>query len=136
MSCPKRAQRHLNSIGKARSFGDEYPLTRWMKQGTFLRHIDSSQRLGCRAELYLAQERSVEILSLWYNLLCGRGDENREPYRFLDIANPPRYFLVITRGLFLKGAGAEILWPQVLALGGLGSMVLTLSTLRFSERFE
>jgi len=56
--------------------------------------------------------------------------------QWVTYANPLRYFLVILRGLFLKGVGAEILWPQMLALGGLGAVVLTLSSLRFSKRLE
>jgi ABC-2 type transport system permease protein len=56
--------------------------------------------------------------------------------QWLTYANPLRYFLVIIRGLFLKGVGAEILWPQMLALGILGTIVLTSSSLRFSKRLE
>ena len=47
---------------------------------------------------------------------------------------PLRYFLVILRGIFLKGVGLEILWPQALALLTWGMVVLTLATLRSSKR--
>ena len=47
---------------------------------------------------------------------------------------PLRYFLVILRGIFLKGVGMEILWPQALALFTWGAVVLTLATLRSSKR--
>ncbi len=47
---------------------------------------------------------------------------------------PLRYFLVILRGIFLKGVGLEILWPQALALFAWGMAVLTLATLRSSKR--
>jgi ABC-2 type transport system permease protein len=47
---------------------------------------------------------------------------------------PLRYFLVILRGLFLKGVGLETLWPQALALFGWGVGVLLLATLRSSKR--
>ena len=47
---------------------------------------------------------------------------------------PLRYFLVIVRGIFLKGVGLEILWPQALALFTWGMVVLTLATLRSSKR--
>lgn len=50
--------------------------------------------------------------------------------------NPLRYFLVIIRGVFLKGAGLEILWPQLLYMLVLGAAVLTLSSLRFRKRLE
>jgi ABC-2 type transport system permease protein len=47
---------------------------------------------------------------------------------------PLRYFLVILRGLFLKGVGLETFWPQALALFVWGAAVLTLATLRSSKR--
>jgi len=47
---------------------------------------------------------------------------------------PLRYFLVIVRGIFQKGIGLEILWPQALALFAWGAVVLTLATLRSSKR--
>jgi ABC-2 type transport system permease protein len=47
---------------------------------------------------------------------------------------PLRYFLIIVRGIFLKGIGLEILWPQALALFTWGAVVLTLATLRSSKR--
>ncbi len=47
---------------------------------------------------------------------------------------PLRYFLVILRGIFLKGVGLETFWPQALALLGWGLAILTLATLRSSKR--
>jgi ABC-2 type transport system permease protein len=47
---------------------------------------------------------------------------------------PLRYFLVILRGIFLKGVGLETLWPEALALLGWGVGILTLATLRSSKR--
>jgi ABC-2 type transport system permease protein len=47
---------------------------------------------------------------------------------------PLRYFLVILRGLFLKGVGLETFWPQALALFAWGAVVLTLAVLRSSKR--
>ncbi|MFA7069077.1 MAG: ABC transporter permease [Acidaminococcaceae bacterium] len=47
--------------------------------------------------------------------------------------NPLRYFLIIIRGIFLKGVGIEILWPQILALLLLGIFVLTLAVKKFHK---
>lgn len=47
---------------------------------------------------------------------------------------PLRYFLVILRGVFLKGIGLETLWPDALALLAWGVVVLALATLRSSKR--
>ena len=49
---------------------------------------------------------------------------------------PLRYFLEIVRGVFLKGAGLAELWPQALALFGIGIVVFTLSVLRFHKTLE
>jgi ABC-2 type transport system permease protein len=47
---------------------------------------------------------------------------------------PLRYFLVIVRGIFLKGIGLEILWPQVAALAAWGVVVLSLAVMRSRKR--
>jgi ABC-2 type transport system permease protein len=47
---------------------------------------------------------------------------------------PLRYFLVILRGIFLKGVGLETFWPQALALLVWGLAILGLATLRSSKR--
>ena len=73
------------------------------------------------------------------NLLsgCAFPIENMpEIVQWITYLNPLRYFLVIIRGIFLKGVGAEILWPQMVALGALGIIVLGLSALRFTKRLE
>src|SRR5207302_4281814 len=47
---------------------------------------------------------------------------------------PLRYYLVIVRPIFLKGAGLETLWPQALALAGWGVFILLLAIMRSSKR--
>jgi ABC-2 type transport system permease protein len=47
---------------------------------------------------------------------------------------PLRYFIVIIRGVFLKGIGISELWPQVIPLWIFGLAILTLSVLRFRKR--
>ena len=47
---------------------------------------------------------------------------------------PLRYFVVILRGIFLKGVGLETLWPQALALFVWGVAILTLAVMRSSKR--
>ncbi|MGD2270248.1 MAG: ABC transporter permease [Desulfobacterales bacterium] len=50
--------------------------------------------------------------------------------------NPLRYFLLIIRGIFLKGTGLEVLWPQLLALMILGGAVFTAAVNRFRKRLD
>ena len=47
---------------------------------------------------------------------------------------PLRYFVVILRGIFLKGVGLETLWPHALALFAWGAVILTLAVMRSSKR--
>jgi len=44
-----------------------------------------------------------------------------------------RYFIIITRGIFLKGVGWEILWPQLAALLVLGMTTLGVTINRFKK---
>jgi ABC-2 type transport system permease protein len=47
---------------------------------------------------------------------------------------PLRYFLVIVRGIFLKGIGLDLLWPQAAALAAWGFVVLSLAVARSRKR--
>jgi ABC-2 type transport system permease protein len=49
---------------------------------------------------------------------------------------PVRYYAVILRGVFLKGSGLDILWPEALALLAIGTTVITLAALRFRKRLD
>jgi ABC-2 type transport system permease protein len=54
--------------------------------------------------------------------------------QFVSYFMPLRYYFVIVRGLFLKGVGLDILWPQALALLVFGSVILSMSVVRFQKR--
>lgn len=53
--------------------------------------------------------------------------------QWLTYLNPLRYFLVIIRGIFLKGVGLHILWPQMVALAVMGVITLWLASRRFHK---
>lgn len=55
------------------------------------------------------------------------------PVQWLTLVNPMRYYLTVIRGLYLKGTGIAILWPELLALTLLGTAVLTVAVLRFRK---
>lgn len=61
--------------------------------------------------------------------------ENMPPViQMLTYGIPLRYFIQIVRGLFLKGVGLEVLWPQALALFIFGVVILGLSVMGFRKR--
>lgn len=53
--------------------------------------------------------------------------------RVLTYLNPLRYYLVILQGIFLKGVGVRVLWPQLAALLLLGGATLTFAARRFRK---
>jgi len=56
--------------------------------------------------------------------------------QWLTYLNPLRYFLVIIRGIFLKGVGPAVLWPQYAALTVLGVAVFAGAVGRFRKRLD
>jgi ABC-2 type transport system permease protein len=47
---------------------------------------------------------------------------------------PSTHFIVILRGILLKGNGAEVLWPHIAALAAFASVMIGVSTARFRRR--
>jgi len=56
--------------------------------------------------------------------------------QWLTYLIPMRYFLVIVRGIYLKGSGLAVLWPQALALSILGLGLLGSGVLLFRKRMD
>lgn len=53
--------------------------------------------------------------------------------RIVAQADPIEHFLVIVRGVFLRGAGWSVLYPEVLVLAAIGLGVLAFATTRFRK---
>jgi ABC-2 type transport system permease protein len=58
------------------------------------------------------------------------------PVQLLTYLNPLRYFVEIIRGIFLRGTGPSIVWPQMLALLVFGVAILGASALRFRKKLD
>ncbi len=56
--------------------------------------------------------------------------------QWLTYLNPLMYFLIIIRGIFLKGVGLTVLWPQFIGLLFLGLIVFAGSVGRFRKRLD
>lgn len=59
-----------------------------------------------------------------------------ESVQYLTLLNPMRYFMDVVRGVFLKGSGIEVLWPQLLAMAVFGVVIITSSAMRFHKRLD
>lgn len=51
----------------------------------------------------------------------------------LSFLSPLTYYMEISIGIFLKGVGMQALWPQPLAMGGLGVGIFGLGLCRFGR---
>jgi len=56
--------------------------------------------------------------------------------QWLTLINPLRYFLVVLRGVFLKGVGVSVLWPELAAMALLAVLMLGVSVLRFRKSLD
>ena len=56
--------------------------------------------------------------------------------QYLTYLNPLRYFVEIVRGIFLKGAGIAVLWPQMICLAVFGVAMITISSARFHKKLD
>jgi ABC-2 type transport system permease protein len=56
--------------------------------------------------------------------------------QWLTYADPLRYFIVILRGVFLKGVGFGVLWPQMASLALFAVLILLASVLRFHKSLD
>jgi len=54
--------------------------------------------------------------------------------RTITYTNPARYFVEILRANLLKGAGFADLWWRLLALAGIGCLILLFATICFHKR--
>jgi len=56
--------------------------------------------------------------------------------QYFSYLNPLRYLIEIVRGIFLKGVGVSILWPQMLTLAVYGMAIMALSASSFKKRLD
>jgi len=54
--------------------------------------------------------------------------------RAISYCFPGRYFVTAIRGIYLKGVGLEVLWPQALMLLLFTAGIVWLSASRFNEK--
>jgi ABC-2 type transport system permease protein len=56
--------------------------------------------------------------------------------QWISYAIPLRYFLIVVRGIILKGVGAGSLWPEIFALSAFAVVIMGGAALRFHKRLD
>jgi ABC-2 type transport system permease protein len=59
-----------------------------------------------------------------------------EVIQLITYFNPMRYFIELTRSIFLKGTGFNILWPKLVALLAIGLALFYFSSRKFAKHLE
>jgi ABC-2 type transport system permease protein len=57
-------------------------------------------------------------------------------FQYASYAIPVRYYGNVLRGVFLRGSGLDVLWPEALTLTAMGTLLLTLASLRFRKSLD
>jgi drug efflux transport system permease protein len=57
-------------------------------------------------------------------------------FQKLVMLNPLTHFLVVLRGVYLKGVGLPLLWPHMVAMAAIGTAMLTISVFRFRKSLD
>ena len=88
---------------------------------------------------FLATQTAMQATFLPSNMLSGfMYDVSNMPIilQALSHAVPARYFITVTRGIFLKGVGLSVLWAQGLAMLAFALVGLTLAVRSFRKEIE
>lgn len=56
--------------------------------------------------------------------------------QYLTYLNPLRYFITIVRGVFLKGTGWEVLWPEVIPICIMAVFFIAVASFLFKKRVD
>ncbi len=93
--------------------------------GLFISTISSTQQQAMMTSMFFFLVPMIYLSGFIFPI------ENMPvPIQWVTTLIPLRYYLVIVRGIFLKGVGFDLLWPNFAALGIWGVAVLTLATFR------
>ena len=56
--------------------------------------------------------------------------------QWMTYINPLRHYLIVIRGTFLKGVGFDVLWPQMLMMAALATVLLAVAISRFRKSLD
>jgi ABC-2 type transport system permease protein len=56
--------------------------------------------------------------------------------QYVTYAIPVRYYANVIRGVFLRGSGIDVLWPEAVTLLTMGVAIMTIASLRFRKRLD
>ena len=97
------------------------------------REVDALQDLPDAAERIIVQTVQINLPAIILSGFFYPVSSMPVAFQWLTIVNPVRHFLEIVRGVFLKDAGFNALWPQFVALSALALATLSYAIIRFPK---
>lgn len=96
--------------------------------GLFVSTVSRTQQQAMMISFFIMQP-SILLSGFMFPI-----DNMPSVIQYLTYLIPLRYFLEIVRGIFLRGVGLELLWPQTICLAILGGLLFTGSVIRFTKK--
>jgi len=97
--------------------------------GLFISAATKNQQVAFQLSLLATMLPSLLLSGFFYPI------ENMPPIlRAVTYLIPARYFLVVIRGIFLKGVGLSVLWQELLFLSAFAIFMLVASSAKFKKR--
>jgi ABC-2 type transport system permease protein len=99
--------------------------------GLLVSTLVQNQQQAMMAAVFTAMVPMIYLSGLIFPI------ENMPPViQLVTFAVPLRYYADIIRGVFLRGSGLAVLWPEALALLGMGLAILGVAASRFRKRLD
>ncbi len=99
--------------------------------GLLLSTLAQNQQQAMMAAIFLVMLPQIYLSGLVFPI-----ENMPAAIQWLTYAIPLRYYTHIIRGVFLRGSGLAVLWPDAAALWGFGAAVLALASLRFRKSLD
>jgi ABC-2 type transport system permease protein len=103
-------------------------LTGALGLGIFISAAVKSQVLATQVAMVATYLPAVLLSGFMFDIASMPG-----PLRAFTFLVPARYFVTVTRGVFLKGVGFEALWPQAVLMAAYATVGLALATRTFRK---
>ncbi|MHB8204358.1 MAG: ABC transporter permease [Desulfomonilaceae bacterium] len=111
--------------------------------GAFLLFLITASGIGMTISAFCSTQQQAVLTSFMFLqpsiLLSGYAFpiENMPPViQYITYLNPVRYFIAIVRGVFLKGTGWEVLWPQLAPIFIMSIVYIAWASALFKRRID
>jgi len=99
--------------------------------GVFVSTIADTMQTAMLAAIFISLMPSILLSGFVFPL-----ENMPAPIRLLSYFFPGRYFVAAIRGIYLKGVGLSVLWPEAVLLLCFSAGIVWLSASRFQDKLE